>query len=75
LIAHHLGLLVRRHVALGGMLAGGLLLLLVVWVDCRNVEFLVAKTGGMESLQHTANRNQAKGGSNRLDRKEICMYK
>jgi hypothetical protein len=48
-----LGLLVRRHVALGGMLAGSLLLLLVVWINWRNVEFLVSKTGGMESLQQS----------------------
>ena len=75
LISHHLGLLVRRHVALGGMLAGGLLLLLVVGVDRRNVEFLVAKTGGVESLQHTAKRIHAKGVSNTFDRKLICRYK
>jgi hypothetical protein len=36
------------------MLIGGLLLLLVVWINWRNVEFLVAKTGGMESLKQTA---------------------
>jgi len=44
------------------MLAGSLLLLLVVWVNWRNVEFLVAKTGGMESLQHSKKKILLKEG-------------
>jgi uncharacterized integral membrane protein len=40
------------------MLVGGLLvlvlLLLMVWVNWRNVEFLVTKTGRMKSLQHNS---------------------
>jgi hypothetical protein len=52
LIAHHLGLLVGRHVALGWVLVGALLLLLMVRVNWRNVELFVTKTGRMKSLQH-----------------------
>lgn len=54
LTAHHLGLLVGRHVALGGVLVGSLLmLLLMVRINWRNIKLLVAKTRCMKGLQHT----------------------
>lgn len=57
LTAHHLGLLIGRHVALGGVLVGTLLmllllLLLMVRINWRNIKLLVTKTRCMKGLQH-----------------------
>jgi hypothetical protein len=49
-----------------------LLLLLVVWIKWRNVKLLVAKTGSMESLQHTARRLPVQGGPAPFVHKVIC---